>query len=37
MAMTLKDKGLIVTTAQLLAMNKDFRPSGLPRKHAPGF
>ena len=36
MEMTLKDKGLVVTAAQLLAMNKDFRPAGLPRKHAPG-
>lgn len=34
MELTLRDKGILVSASDLLAMNKDFHP-GIPRQHAP--
>jgi hypothetical protein len=35
MALTLKDKGIIVPASYLLAVNQDFHPVGLPRPVIP--
>jgi hypothetical protein len=37
MASTLKDAGFNIPVTDLLAIGKDFRPSGLPRTHPAGF